>query len=160
MGLGAFWKTAINPDFDLARILTLNCVPEAEQRTVFDKFGPESRSALFELIFWIFDKTAAAKVNTEAITCPVLCVAGAEDKMVSLQTARATAAGCPGATFWELEGHGHMLVLEPGAEDIVRRIAAWLPAYTGGTSVTSTIGSSSPVSRSLRARSIGLNERR
>jgi hypothetical protein len=26
-----------------------------------------------------------------------------------------------------LHGHGHMLVLEPGAEDIARRIAGWIP---------------------------------
>ena len=49
MGLGAFWKTVINPDFALARIYTLNRVPEAEQRAVFDRFGPESGRAFFEL---------------------------------------------------------------------------------------------------------------
>jgi pimeloyl-ACP methyl ester carboxylesterase len=53
---------------------------------------------------------------------------GADDKLVSPATARATADGYPGATFWELQGHGHMLVLEPGAEEIARRIAARLPA--------------------------------
>jgi non-heme chloroperoxidase len=127
MGLGAFWKTVINPDFDLARVLTLNCIPEADQQAVFDKFGPESGRAFFELFFWMFDKTGATAVNMSAVTCPVLCVAGVEDRMVSLETARATAAGYPGATFWELHGHGHMLVLEPGAEDIARRIAGWIP---------------------------------
>jgi pimeloyl-ACP methyl ester carboxylesterase len=127
MGLGAFWKTVINPDFDLARVLTLNCIPEAHQQAVFDKFGPESGRAFFELFFWMFDKTGATAVNMSAVTCPVLCVAGVEDRMVSLETARATAAGYHGATFWELHGHGHMLVLEPGAEDIARRIAGWIP---------------------------------
>ena len=52
---------------------------------------------------------------------------GLRGRIVSPQTARETAAGYPGATFWELEGHGHMLLLEPGAEDIARRIAAWIP---------------------------------
>jgi non-heme chloroperoxidase len=98
---------------------------------VFDKFGPESGRAFFELFFWMFDKTGATRVDTAAVSCPVLCVAGAEDRMVSLGTARETAEGYPGATFWELQGHGHMLVLEPGveeiAEEIARRIAAWLP---------------------------------
>jgi non-heme chloroperoxidase len=56
MILGAFWKTVINPDFDLARVLSLNSVPEAEQRAVFDKFGPESGRAFFELFFWMFDQ--------------------------------------------------------------------------------------------------------
>jgi pimeloyl-ACP methyl ester carboxylesterase len=62
------------------------------------------------------------------VRCPVLCVAGADDALISLKTARATAEGYPGATFWELAGHGHMLVLEPGAEAIARRIADWIPS--------------------------------
>ena len=116
----------INTDFDLARIYTLNRVPEAEQRVVFDKFGPESGRAFFELFFSMLDQSGATVADTAAIKCPVLCVVGADDKIVSPQTARKTAAGYPGATFWELEGHGHMLVLEPGAEDIARR-ADWCP---------------------------------
>jgi len=128
INLGAFWKTVINPDFDLARVLTLNCIPEAEQRVVFDKFGPESGRAFFELFFWMFDQTGATKVDTNAVTCPMLCVEGADDKLVSPATARASADGYPGATYWELQGHGHMLVLEPGAEVIARRIYAWLQA--------------------------------
>ena len=47
MALGPFWKNVINPDFDLAKIYTLNRVPAAEQRAVFDKFGPESGLAFF-----------------------------------------------------------------------------------------------------------------
>jgi len=128
MGLGAFWKTVINPDFALARVLTLNCVPPAEQRAVFDKFGPESGRAFFELFFWMFDRTGATAVDTSAVSCPVLCLSGTDDKLVSLATARATAAGYSGGTFWQLAGHGHMLVLEPGAEDIARRIAGWIPS--------------------------------
>lgn len=127
MGLGAFWKTVINPDFDLARIYTLNRVPEADQRAMFDKFGPESGRAIFELFFWMFDRTGATMVDTGAVSCPVLCLVGADDKIVSPQTARATASAYRDATFWELKGHGHMLVLEPGADDIARRIADWIP---------------------------------
>jgi non-heme chloroperoxidase len=127
MGLGPFWKTVINPDFDLARIYTLNRVPETEQRDVFDKFGPESGRAFFELFFWMFDQTGATVVDTNALGCPVLCLVGADDRIVSPQTARATAEPYRNATFWELQGHGHMLVLEPGADAIARRIADWIP---------------------------------
>ncbi|HEX2449230.1 MAG TPA: alpha/beta hydrolase [Methyloceanibacter sp.] len=128
MALGPIWKTIINPDFAMARIYTLNRVPEAEQRAVFDKFGPESGRAFFELFFWMFDQTGATLVDTGAVTCPVLCLVGADDKIVSPETARETAGAYPGANFWELPGHGHMLVLEPGAEEIARRIAGWIPA--------------------------------
>ena len=126
--LGAFWNTVIDPDFDLARALTLNRVPEAEQRVVFDQFGPESGRAFFELFFWMFDRTGATVVDTKSIACPVLCLAGADDRLVSVATARATADAYPGATFLVLEGHGHMLVLEPGAARVARRIADWIPA--------------------------------
>jgi non-heme chloroperoxidase len=128
MSLGVFWKTVINPNFDLARIYTLNRVPAAEQRAVFDKFGPESGRAFFELFFWMFDQTKATAVDTGAIRCPVLCLSGTDDKLVSLATARETAAAYRDATLWELAGHGHMLVLEPGAETIAQRVAEWIPA--------------------------------
>jgi pimeloyl-ACP methyl ester carboxylesterase len=126
--LGAFWKTVINPDFDLAKVLTLNCVPEADQRTMFNKFGPESGLAFFQMFFWMFDKINATAVDTKRVRCPVLCLIGKDDKIVSPATARATASGYSGSTFWELDGHGHMLILEPGAEDIARRVAAWIPS--------------------------------
>ena len=128
MSLGAFWNTVINPDFDLAKVLTLNCVPEAEQRIVFDKFGPESGLAFFQMFFWMFDKTNATAVDIKRVRCPVLCLVGKDDKMVSSASARATASAYPGSTFWQLDDHGHMLVLEPGAEDIARRIASWIPS--------------------------------
>jgi pimeloyl-ACP methyl ester carboxylesterase len=128
MALGAFWNTVVNPNFDLACIYTLNRVPKTEQRAVFDKFGPESGRALFELFFWMFDRTRATSVDTDTVTCPVLCLVGSDDKIVSPQTARETARPYHDATFWELGGHAHMLVLEPGAETIARRIADWIPA--------------------------------
>jgi pimeloyl-ACP methyl ester carboxylesterase len=128
MALGPFWKTVINPDFDLAKIYTLNRVPAAEQRAVFDKFGPESGLAFYQMFFWMFDRSGATLVDTGAVKCPVLCIAGTDDALISVATARATAAGYPQSDFWELAGHGHMLVLEPGAEDIARRIAGWIAA--------------------------------
>ena len=76
----------------------------------------------------MFDRTGANAVDTESVACPVLCIAGADDNLVSVATVRATEDGYPGATFLELEGHGHLLVLEPGAEAIARQIAAWIPA--------------------------------
>lgn len=128
MGLGAFWQSVINPDFNLARIYTLNRIPESEQRAVFDRFGPEFGRAFFEIFFWMFDRTRATAVETDAVTCPVLCLVGSDDKIVSPQTARETARPYRNATFWELDGHGHMLVLEPGADAIASRIADWIPA--------------------------------
>jgi pimeloyl-ACP methyl ester carboxylesterase len=57
----------------------------------------------------------------------VLCLSGSDDRLVSLATARATAASFRYTEFWELAGHGHMLPLEPGADAVSRRIAQWIP---------------------------------
>jgi non-heme chloroperoxidase len=126
MSLGPFWTKVLDPSFDLAKKYTLNRLPPEEQRTVFDRFGPESGRALFELFFWMFDRTRATAVDTVSVRCPVLCLSGTDDQIVSLATARETVAAYPGAPFWELEGHGHMLLVEPGAEEIARRIADWI----------------------------------
>ena len=58
----------------------------------------------------------------------MLVVAGVDDNLVSLATARATALGYSQAAFWEEAGHGHMLPVEPGAAEIASRIADWIPA--------------------------------
>jgi pimeloyl-ACP methyl ester carboxylesterase len=128
MAAGDFWTKVLDPVFELAKIYTLNRLPESEQRAVFDKFGPESGRVLFELFFWMFDETGATVVDPGAVRCPVLCLAGTDDRIVSLETARETAKAYPGAPFFELEGHGHLFLLEPGAEEIARRIAEWIPA--------------------------------
>ncbi len=126
MAIGPFWTRTIDPDFDLACAYTLNRLPADEQRAVFDRFGPESGRALFELFFWMFDQTGAGAVETDAVRCPVLCLSGAEDRIVSLASAKMTAGAYPQATFWALKDHAHMLLLEQRADKIAARIADWL----------------------------------
>src|SRR5262249_43079432 len=105
-----------------------NRVPADQQRAVFDRFGPESGLALFQLFFWMLDQTGATSVATDRVRCPVLCLSGADDKLVSLLTPQATAINYRGPPFWKADGHGHMLLVEPGADKIAERIAAWIPS--------------------------------
>ena len=126
MSIGPFWTRVLDPNFDLACHYTLNRLAADEQRSVFDQFGPESGRALFELFMWMFDQTGATSVDTGAIRCPVLCASGKDDRIVSIETARATASAYEDAPFWEIEGHAHMLLLEPGADKIAGRIADWI----------------------------------
>ena len=125
MTLGAFWQTAVRASFEVAVATSLNRIPQAQQRAVFDQFGPESGQALFELFSWMLDTGRATAVDTDAVRCPVLCVRGTDDRVVSHGTARATAAAYPDAAFWEPSGHGHMLLVEPGAAKLARCIARW-----------------------------------
>jgi pimeloyl-ACP methyl ester carboxylesterase len=126
MFLGPFWDTVVHPHFEVAEADSLNRLPEAERRPVFDRFGPESGRALFELFFWMLDGTGATRVDCEAIRCPILCLSGSEDRVVSPATARAIAAALPRAEFREIAGAGHMLPVEPGADAVAAEIAAWI----------------------------------
>ena len=93
---------------------------------MFEAFGPESGQALFELFFWMFDRAGATTVDTHTVKCPVLTLSGTDDRVVPLDTAKATADAYPGCPFWVLEDHAHMLVVEDGADKIAGRIADWL----------------------------------
>jgi pimeloyl-ACP methyl ester carboxylesterase len=126
MSIGPFWTRAIDPNFELACFYTLNLLPKDAQSRVFDQFGPESGRALFETFFWMFDQTGATAVETDAVRCPVLCLSGAQDNIVSLETARQTASAYARCEFWDLKDHAHMLLIEPGADKIAGRIAGWL----------------------------------
>ncbi len=74
----------------------------------------------------MFDQTGATEVDTSALTCPVLCLSGAEDHIVSLPSAKATAETYQQSQFWPFDSHVHMLLVEPGADNIAERIAGWL----------------------------------
>jgi non-heme chloroperoxidase len=126
MYLGPFWTLVINPNFDVAAADSLNCLPEAERLPVFERFGPESGQALFELFYWMLDGKKASFVDAASIRCPVLCLSGSEDRVISVATAQATAAAYPQAQFWEIADAGHMLLVEPEAEAIAGNIVAWL----------------------------------
>jgi non-heme chloroperoxidase len=126
MALGPFWTKAFDPNFEIACTISLNRLPPDRQRDVFEALGPESGQALFELFFWMFDRAGATAVDTATLRCPVLTLSGTDDNVVPLAAAKETADAYPGSPFWALEGRGHMLVLEEGADGVAGRIADWL----------------------------------
>jgi len=132
MEAGAFWKEPMRIEFDMMASFALNKLSEAEQHTVFDRFGAESGRVMFEMFFWMFDDHAAMKVETDKVDCPVLVVSGAEDRAVNPNTCRAL-AGIYGeqGTFLLADGHAHFLFLEPGWEEIAAQIEEWLDGKAG-----------------------------
>ena len=127
MGAGPFWTKSLQPVFEVAAENSLNKLDSKSQRQVFDKFGPESGRALFELFFWMFDVRCAAAVDTTKVKCPVLVISGSDDKLISAATGRRVGQlyGSNG-TFHEARGHGHFLLLERGWEGIAERCADWI----------------------------------
>jgi pimeloyl-ACP methyl ester carboxylesterase len=133
MAAGPFWTMTLQPVFEIAEATSLNRLDPAALRPIFERFGPESGRALFELFFWMFDKRRATAVTNEAVTCPVLVMAGSDDRIVSLPTGRRIAALYGDrATFVEARGHAHFLPMEPGWERLAEQTAEWLAGLPEG----------------------------
>jgi non-heme chloroperoxidase len=127
MSAGPFWTKALHPVFEVAVSDSLASLDADAQRRVFDRFGPESGRALFELFFWMFDGQRASRIDSTHVTCPVLAITGSQDKVVSVATGRQVANlyGARG-TFQEAPDHGHFLVLEKGCERLAQQCADWI----------------------------------
>jgi pimeloyl-ACP methyl ester carboxylesterase len=124
---GDFWARPLKPDYGIACANSLDKIPRAARAGVFERFVPESGLATFEVLHWALDARRAAHVPAAKLTCPVLCLAGSEDRINPPSTVRRIAERYNGrATFEELTGHSHWPIGEPGWEKVAARALAWL----------------------------------
>jgi pimeloyl-ACP methyl ester carboxylesterase len=127
MSIGPFWGQSLNAAFEIAAENSLNCLSPARQREVFAQFVPESGQALFESLFWMFDRGRASYVNAVMVDCPVLAIAGGRDKVISPAAVRNVADKyLDQATYLEFADMGHMLLLEDGWPSVADACTGWL----------------------------------
>jgi non-heme chloroperoxidase len=124
---GDFWNRSLAPTHWIAAANALDNVPEAEHDAILHRFVPESGLATFEIMHWPLDFRRATHVDPRGVTCPVLCIAGARDRINPPSTVRRVAQRYRGRTAYEeLEGHSHWLIGEPGWEKIAGLALDWL----------------------------------
>jgi len=122
-----FWKKPMRQTFDEAVYSTLQRLPVAEQKEVFSRFVYESGRAACEIGFWFLDRKGAGKVDESRVTCPVLVIAGAQDRITPASVVRKVAHKYKAvATYREFANHAHWVVSEPGWPEIAEYIANWL----------------------------------
>ena len=63
-------------------------LPEEDQKPIYKRLVYEPGRAAFEIGFWLLDFKGATKVDKSKITCPVLVVSGAEDKLTTASVVR------------------------------------------------------------------------
>jgi pimeloyl-ACP methyl ester carboxylesterase len=87
----------------------------------------ESGRAAFQAGFWFLDPEHAARVDAARITCPVLVLAGAQDRLVDKSIARQVARKYePHSSYHEFPNHAHWMVAEPGWQEVAEDISGWL----------------------------------
>ena len=127
MSAGPFWDQTLNTAFEIAAENSLNCLSPARQTEIFAQFVPESGRALFESLFWMFDLGRASYVNAVNVDCPVLAIAGTQDRVISPATVRNTADKyLEMATYLEFPNMGHMMMLEDDWRTVANACGDWL----------------------------------
>ncbi len=122
-----FWKKPMLITFDEAVYSIFNLLPAEQRKEIYDKFVYESGRAASEIGFWLFDTKEAAKVDESKVTCPVLVVAGAEDRITPASVVRKVARKYDAvSTYKEFENHAHWVIGEPCWQDIAGYVSKWL----------------------------------
>lgn len=113
-----FSRTTV-PRWDDLRALVLNRIPKDEQRSIFAQFVPDSGRAGREV------SLGAISVDERRVRCPVLTIAGEDDRFIPARVARRVAAKYH-ACLHVIPGHGHLLIQEPDWQVTAALIADWL----------------------------------
>ena len=122
-----YWNMVLEPNRDVALAHSLDKLPRHMRDDVFGRFVPESGRATFEIMNWGLDLNRASEVDVDAVTAPLLCLTGSEDRINPPSTVERIAALYKGrATHEVLDGMGHWLIGEPGWEKLAERSLAWL----------------------------------
>jgi len=122
-----FWRKPMRQTFGEAVYSMLHLLPEVEQKKAYDKFVYDSGRAASEIGYWFFDPRGAAGVDASKVTCPVVVVAGAQDRITPASVVRQVAKKYRGvATYKEFENHAHWVLAEPRWQEIAAYVADWL----------------------------------
>jgi len=123
----AFWRKPMRQTFGEAVYSMLHLLLEAEQRQAYASFVYESGRAACEIGYWFLDPNSASRVDESALTCPMLVVAGAEDRIVPAPVARRIAKKYEAvSTYKEFDNHAHWVVAEPGWQEVAGYVGNWL----------------------------------
>jgi pimeloyl-ACP methyl ester carboxylesterase len=125
--LGPYWLQAVDPDYALAKLYSLDRMDPELGRSVFARMVPESGRALWQTLNWWLDPFMSTVVAPGAVAAPVLAIAGGHDVIHPPATVKQTAARLS-ADFQVFNEMSHWLVGEPGWEAVAQACLDWLPA--------------------------------
>ena len=125
--LGPYWMQAIDPDYALAKLYSLDRMDKADRKAVFARMTPESGRALWQTLNWWLDPFMTTLVPAGAITAPVLAIAGGRDVIHPPATVKQTAQKLS-ADFHVLRDMSHWLPGEPGWDEVAKICLDWMPA--------------------------------
>jgi len=126
-----FWRNPHRLSFEAAVYSMMHLLPETDKKAAYEKFVYESGRAAAEIGFWQFDLKGASKIDAAKVTCPVLVISGAEDRITPAAVVRKVASKYKTvSTYQEFENHAHWVLGEPGWEEIAAFVYDWVNQFT------------------------------
>lgn len=127
-----FWKKPMRLTFEEAKYGILGLLSPAQQAAEYAKYSFESGQAAFEIAFWPLDANKATYVDSKAITCPILIVAGGKDKIVPASVVKNIAKKYKkhtDVTFKLYKGFAHAVHQQKGWQEIAGFVADWIKMH-------------------------------
>jgi pimeloyl-ACP methyl ester carboxylesterase len=122
-----FWKKPMRQTFKEAVYSMLHLLPSEEQEKAYNRFVYESGRAAYEIGYWFIESRAASRVDEAKVVCPVLVVAGSQDRITPASVVRKVADKYKSvSTYKEFINHAHWVVAEPGWQEIAEFVLDWL----------------------------------
>jgi len=127
-----FWRSPTRQTFAEAAWSILHQYPEPEQRRRYDRMVYDSGRVASEIGYWLFDGKGASRVDAERIRCPVLVIGGGQDRIVPASVVRQVAQKYRAvASYHEFADQAHMVISQPGWEQVAGFVAGWLADHLG-----------------------------
>jgi len=122
-----FWRKPMRQTFNEAVYSMLHRLPSEEQEQIYERFVYESGRAACEIGFWFLDRKGVTRVDKAKVTCPVLVIAGGQDRITPASVVRKVSAKYVAvATYKEFKNHAHWITGEPRWEEIAEFVSDWL----------------------------------
>ncbi len=126
-GTWGFWRKPCRPSAEKVAYAIANRMAPEDQQQLHQDMVFDSGRALAEMALWPLDRSRATEVDPSRITCPLLIVAGRDDRITPASMIYKIARFYGDvAEFRELPGYAHYLLGEPGWERVVEEVVHWL----------------------------------
>jgi pimeloyl-ACP methyl ester carboxylesterase len=106
--------------------LVMNCVPASDYELVLAHLVPDSGRAGREMA------VLGVPVDRARVRCPLFVVAAGDDRFILASTV-ARIARRYGVPLETINGHGHLVIVEPGWEQLATRVLGWIDSIPAPT---------------------------
>ncbi|MGD0276751.1 MAG: alpha/beta hydrolase [Syntrophales bacterium] len=126
-----FWKKPMRLSFDAFVYSQMHLLSPEMQCAKYSQVVYESGRAASEIGFWLLDPNQATNVDESKVTCPVLIIAGSQDRITPASVVKNVAKKYKAvSTFKEYPDHAHSIILETGWQKVAEDIEIWLKKQT------------------------------